>query len=124
MKLHSRTIVRRGDMTFRVKGSHHCGTNDYIKAGTLAARWTFTVVCDPKLDHRGFLFDQNALATWVQRECSHEAYDSCEALSSDLATKFCQHVVHENPGLVIREITVTVEPNPYMSAISSHFVME
>lgn len=122
--LSHRTIVRRGDMTFRVRGAHHCGTNDYIKAGVLAAKWVFTVVCEPKLDNRGFLFDQNALATWVQHECANEAFDSCEMLSSELAEKFCRHVTHENPHVVIREITVTVMPDPFMSEISSHFVLK
>lgn len=124
-------IVRRGDATALVSGSHHCGTTQYCqrvpglgKGSILPIRWVITATCGPDaLDHRGFAFDQAALEELIHDASHRHVHDSCERLAMDVAGDFIKAVVDENAKLTteLYSLIVDISPAPYQSNLSVMF---
>jgi len=106
------TLNRQGKFTIStVPGSNHCGT-----MSRLTVQYTARIVCAPKLDSRGFLVDQVNVDRFFQAQKVTAL--SCEEFAMDLARKLYVAISRENPEIKIRNMDLTLSPEPFAAGMT------
>lgn len=103
----SLTMNRKGSFDLYVYGPNHCG----VGTGTIAVQYHARIVCDAKVDNRGFLFDQVMVASFFNG--IKQSSLSCEKLVMHCAAGLAKRIVEENPSVVVRSIELTLSPAPH-----------
>lgn len=123
LSLRTMTIQRAGLSNFLVvPGSNHCGPADQLVklsngARAIPVRWNISVECAPKVDARGFLFDQAMLGVFVDRIASEPTTLSCELLARHVAERLIARL-EKLPHCEIRSLKMEFSPNPYAASIT------
>lgn len=125
LSLRTFTIQRAGIANFVVAGDHHCGAkSDLVKltGGTKAipVRWNVSVECEPRLDARGFLFDQAMLGVFMERIASEATSLSCELLAQHTAERLIARL-EKLPHCTIKSLKLEFSPSPYAASITVVF---
>jgi len=105
-------MVRSGEFPIRTYGNSHCGT-----ASAFKIRYHLKCVCSPKLDHRGFLFDQLNIQSYF--ESIQRTHLSCERLTEVCLQQLLEHILVENPSCQIYSMQLTLSPEPYLASMTS-----
>ena len=85
-------IVRSGEFPLRTYGKNHCGTSSHF-----LVKYHMIALCDPKLDHRGFLFDQLNIDKFFHGIKSTSC--SCERLTEKTLVKLKKFISEREPGM-------------------------
>jgi hypothetical protein len=123
LSLRTMTIQRAGISNFIITpGSNHCGPADQlirVEGGRKAipVRWNVSVECEPKLDQRGFLFDQAMLGVFMDRIASEPTTLSCELLAQHAAERLIARL-EKLPHCSIKSLRLEFSPNPYAASIT------
>jgi hypothetical protein len=112
MSIQKLTIVRSGQFHIHTFGKNHCGTGH-----SFDIRYHMTAVCSPKLDRRGFEFDQINIDKFFQGV--KRTSMSCEKLTEALVGKLRQHILKENPGCEIHNLELSLSPQPFMASMGA-----
>ena len=102
---------REGEFRVRATGPSHCGVDE-----NLTIKYHMECLCDNKLDGRGFLFDQLNVDQYFQRIRTTTL--SCEKLCVDCGRELMRRIKEENPGCIIRKMTLTLAPAPYKASMT------
>jgi hypothetical protein len=102
---------RDGEFRLRATGPSHCGVDE-----NLTIRYHMVCLCDNKLDGRGFLFDQLNVDSYFQGIRTTTL--SCEQLCVQCGKELISRIKVENPGCVIRKMTLTLAPAPYKASMT------
>lgn len=139
LKLADLTIRRQGTVDWRVvPGSTHCGPAGAVKkkveqTGAIATglrsetvhylvvKYEVRLTCAPKLDTRGFLIDQVNVDAFVQRFANTPRSLSCEEGCRQLAAAIIAKAQKDAPHCNIKELWLTLSPEPHMADITAHF---
>lgn len=100
------TLQRRGEFQIRTLGDNHCGIFE-----AQHVRYAVVVVCHPKLDDRGFLFEQRNVDAFFQGVKRTSL--SCELLTKKCAKRLVHMIMEENPTCQLKSISVQLCPAPY-----------
>lgn len=123
LSLRSFTIQRAGVSNWRVLGSHHCGPKEYLvgpaNAKAIPVRWNAIVECAPRLDDRGFLFDQASVGRYMDALAEIPTDMSCERLAHHVAERLLAKI--EKVGCVVRRLRLEFSPAPYAASITVEF---
>lgn len=125
LTLHTFTIQRAGISNFVVTGDHHCGPKaelirlDYGRKA-IPVRWDVSVECEPRLDERGFLFDQAMLGVFMDRVASEATTLSCELLARSAAERLIGRL-EKLPQCQIKSLTLQFSPAPYAASITVRY---
>ena len=117
MAIEKLTIVRSGQFHIHTYGSHHCGTGE-----SFDIRYHLTAICSPKLDKRGFEFDQVNIDKFFQTV--KRTSMSCEKLTETLLGKLRRHILQENPLCLIHNMELSLSPQPFMASMGATWVNE
>lgn len=123
LTLRTMTIQRAGLSNFVVvAGSNHCGAADSLVRldggrKAIPVRWNVSVECEPKLDQRGFLFDQAMLGVFMDRIASEPTTLSCELLARSVAERLIARL-EKLPHCSIKSLRMEFSPNPYAASIT------
>jgi hypothetical protein len=109
-------IVRSGEFPLRTYGNHHCGTSHSFNV-----KYHLITLCDPRLDHRGFLFDQLNIDKFFHVIKSTSL--SCEQLTERTLVKLKKFILRENPDCLIHAMSLTLSPEPYLAAMTSSWAV-
>lgn len=125
LTLRTFTIQRAGISEFVVEGDHHCGPKaELIKLPqgrkAIPVRWDVSVECEPKLDERGFLFDQAMLGVFMDRVASEPTSLSCELLARSAAERLIDRL-ERLPQCQIKSLSLVFSPKPYMASITVRY---
>lgn len=104
-------MVRSGEFDLKTYGQNHCGVSSEFKI-----RYHMTCMCSPKLDNRGFLFDQLNIQNFF--ESIGRTSLSCERLTVVCLEQLLEHILEENPTCQIYNMELTLSPEPYMASMS------
>lgn len=110
---HDLTLRREGEFKAYITGANHCGIK---KNQRVKMRYVFSAVCEPKLDKRGFLFDQ--LTVHREFENLGSTRISCENLAMEMCERVIEAIHGENPKCQIRHISVEVSPDPFAASMT------
>lgn len=102
---------RFGEFRVQATGPSHCGVDE-----NLTIQYRMVCLCDNNLDKRGFLFDQLNVDSYFQGISTTTL--SCEQLCVKCGHELIQRIKEENPGCVIRKLTLTLSPNPYKASMT------
>lgn len=105
------TINREGQFPLRALGPNHCGVAEH-----LTVRYHMVCECQPKLDGRGFLFDQLGVDAFFQAIGTTKL--SCEQLTLRSLYKLVRAIRKENPGCVINRAKLTLSPSPHAASMT------
>jgi hypothetical protein len=104
-------MVRSGEFGIQTYGTHHCGTAERFNI-----RYHMKCVCSPKLDHRGFLFDQLNIQAFF--EGIKRTNLSCEQLTVHCLEGLLENILKENPACQIYRMEMTLAPEPYAASMT------
>jgi hypothetical protein len=135
------TITRRGEVNWRVTGLHHCGPSDQVRSEAvwrranqdywmpgqlhrpyIPVRYVVVVVCAPRLDERGFLFDQVTMADYMAKLADQETDLSCERLCDRAATTILEKLKTDAPACRVRSLTMTLSPAPHVAEVTAQYL--
>lgn len=114
-KIESLKIVRSGQFHIHTYGSWHCGTADQFDI-----RYHMVCLCSPKLDHRGFEFDQLNIDGFFQK--IRKTSMSCERLTEATLVKLKKFILTENPLCEIHAMNLTLSPHPYAVSMTATYM--
>lgn len=121
LSLSNLSIVRSGDVQWRVHGEHHCGPKSMLREGRMPVRYSMTVTCEPTLDERGFLFDQAMVDVWMRRQADRVTELSCEALVVAIARALMAKIERDVPHCRVIGLRLTLSPAPYQASVTARF---
>jgi hypothetical protein len=104
-------IDRSGEFPIETFGNNHCGTDTKF-----TIRYKAICVCSPRLDKRGFLFEQTKVQEYF--ESIKKTDKSCERLTEWCLEGLHQHIMQENPGCEIYSLKLTLSPHPYAASMT------
>lgn len=110
---HDLTLMREGEFKAYITGANHCGLK---KDQKVRLKYTFSATCAPKLDKRGFLFDQ--LTVHKQFENLGSTRISCENLAMEMCERVIEAIHGENPKCEINVVQVEVSPEPFAASMT------
>jgi hypothetical protein len=110
-------VVRSAEFHLHTYGKNHCGT-----ANAFDLRYHMTCLCSPKLDHRGFLFDQLNIDVFFNKV--KKTSMSCEKLTETLLKRLKTFILEENPACEIYAMNLTLSPHPYAVAMTSQWARD
>ncbi len=105
------TMRRNGEFRVLATGPSHCGITE-----DLTIRYDMTAECGPKLDRRGFLFDQVNVDNYFQS--IKRTTRSCERLTQFCLNSLKEIILRENPDCQIFRLSLTLTPAPYKAAMT------
>ena len=114
-------LAQRGDVKWRVFGNKHCGLKQHVSGGRIAVRYRIELTCAPKLDDKGFLFDQSDLRSFMKSRAEIPTELSCEALAWHTAELLMEEVAAKVPTCELRGLTIKLSPYPYMGEVRAAF---
>lgn len=106
------TIKRSGHVWIKVDGPNHCGES----ATSVNLGFDIQLTCAAKLDARGFLFNQAAIADHMM-ELGRVSFQiepitaSCEELALTLLSNVKEWAIADNPECKIKSISITLSPH-------------
>lgn len=104
-------IERQGEFGIQTYGKNHCGTGTEFKL-----RYKMVCTCSPRLDTRGFLFEQTEVQTFFENV--KRTNKSCEQLTEWCLGGLHQHIMQENPGCQIYTLKLTLSPEPFAASMT------
>lgn len=104
-------MVRSGEFDIHTYGENHCGTAEEFKI-----RYHLICECSPKLDKRGFLFDQINIQSYF--ESIKRTQLSCERLTVVCLEQLLEHILSENPACQIYKMELTLSPEPFLASMT------
>lgn len=104
-------MVRSGEFDIHTYGENHCGTTEEFKI-----RYHLICNCSPKLDQRGFLFDQLNIQSYF--ESIKRTQLSCERLTVVCLEQLLEHILAENPACQIYKMSLTLSPEPFLASMT------
>lgn len=104
-------MTRGGEFNIHTYGNNHCGVDEEFKI-----RYHLKCRCSPKLDRRGFLFDQLNVQSFF--ESIKKTKLSCEQLTVQCLEQLLEHILAENPGCQIYGMELTLSPAPFMASMT------
>lgn len=104
------TMRRSGSFALRALGPNHCGVD-----AQLTVEYEVFIRCSPRLDSRGFLFDQLTVAHFFETIGSSTL--SCEQLAEDCARRLIDRIHQENPDCEIHTLRVRLSPAPFAASM-------
>lgn len=128
LKLANLTITRSGQVAWHVvPGSTHCGPAPLVKQlgngdGMLEVRYELKLVCEPRLDARGFLVDQVNIHAYIERFASKPRTLSCEQTAIELATSIIMKAAIDAPHCIMREVSLLLSPEPFLASITAQLI--
>jgi hypothetical protein len=72
--------------------------------------------CSPRLDSRGFLFDQINVDNYFKR--MKRSTLSCEKMTLKCVRDLVKLIHKENPKCVVRKINLTLSPQPFLASMT------
>ena len=135
-KISTMTIYREGQFEARAHpGANHCGPASAIvysqnpKAGRfygepdfigkIPVKYKCWVTCEPKLDDRGFLFDQLSMDDWIGKYVnSFSGSLSCEVLAQRLVSEVLTSIASNSPECKVKKVVLELSPAPHSAAIT------
>lgn len=125
MKVRTLTIYRESTIDWHVTGKFHCGADSEVrKAGTIPVRYTVRATCTPRLDERGFLFDQAKLGEWMTALASKPTPLSCERLTVVTANAMIAKIRKDDPECQIVTLTLTLSPSPFVASMTAELYQD
>jgi hypothetical protein len=126
LKLASFTLQRAGISNFVVSGPNHCGPAGAlvnVDGGRKAipVRWDLTVTCAPRLDDRGFLFDQAMVGLYMDRIAERGTALSCERLARHVAELLLAKIPRDVPTCDVTALTLVFSPAPYAASLTVRY---
>jgi hypothetical protein len=126
LRLTSYTLDRAGVSNFVVTGGNHCGPAAAlinVEGGRKAipVRWRLIVTCEPRLDDRGFLFDQAMVGVYMDRIASKGTTLSCELLARHVAELLLGKISHDVPTCDVKALSLEFSPAPYAAALTVRY---
>lgn len=115
------SITREGDVQWRVTGPNHCGPKAMLREGRMPVKYSMTVVCKPRLDDRGFLFDQAMVDVWMRRQADAMTALSCEALVVDVAQRLMAKIERDVPECEVIGLRLTLSPAPHQAGVTARY---
>lgn len=105
------TMDRRGKFTVETFGRNHCGVVRFLDI-----QYRMICQCTPKLDGRGFLFDQINVDNYFQS--IRKTSLSCERLTMRCVKQLLNAIRMENPGCTINRMKLSLSPAPFMASMT------
>lgn len=102
---------REGEFMINATGNSHCGVKE-----DLIVKYDMQCVCSPKLDRRGFLFDQINIDNYFQ-SLKH-TNKSCERLVKKCLQDLVNMIREENPLCEIHRLSLTLSPEPHKASMT------
>ena len=126
LKLRSFMLDRAGVSNFIVTGGNHCGPAAAlinVPGGRKAipVRWRMIVTCEPRLDDRGFLFDQAMVGVYMDRIAERGTSLSCELLARHVAELLLGKISHDVPTCDVKALSLEFSPAPYAAALTVRY---
>jgi hypothetical protein len=112
---HKLTMDRSGEFRIHAFGPSHCGIDEDLKI-----KYRMVCECQPKLDNRGFLFDQINVDMFFQSIKRSKL--SCERLTVRCVRQLVQAIKLENPSCQINKVELTLSPAPFMASMTYAWV--
>lgn len=108
------TIVRHGNFRVRPMGDKHCGVN--LGNAVINGNYWVRIRCTPRLDDRGFLFEQRVVDEVFQTLDATAM--SCELLAYVCCRKVIERVTEDNRNLAIRSVEVSISAEPFGATLT------
>lgn len=105
------TMNRAGEFMINATGPSHCGVLE-----DLIIKYNMVCVCGPKLDSRGFLFDQINIDNYFQN--LKKTRKSCERLATSCLSDLKKLIMKENPDCQIYRLDLTLSPEPHKASMT------
>lgn len=126
LKLRSFTLDRAGLSNFIVSGANHCGPASALVNMTggrkaIPVRWRLIVTCEPRLDDRGFLFDQAMVGVYMDRIAERGTSLSCELLARHVAELILGKIAHDVPTCDVKTLAMEFSPAPYAASLTVRY---
>lgn len=126
LKLRTYTLQRAGLSNFVVSGPNHCGPAAALVNVTggrkaIPVRWDMTVTCAPRLDDRGFLFDQAMVGVYMDRIAERGSTLSCELLARHVAELLLGKIAKDVPTCDVTALSLTFSPAPYAASLTVRY---
>jgi hypothetical protein len=126
LKLRSFMLDRAGVSNFIVTGGNHCGpaaslVNVPGGRKAIPVRWRMIVTCEPRLDDRGFLFDQAMVGLYVDRIAERGTALSCELLARHVAELLLTKIAKDVPTCDVKALSLEFSPAPYAAALTVRY---
>jgi hypothetical protein len=126
LRLRSFMLDRAGISNFVVSGSNHCGpvaSLINITGGRKAipVRWRMIVTCEPRLDDRGFLFDQAMVGVYMDRIAERGSTLSCELLARQVAEMLLEKIGRDVPTCDVKALSLEFSPAPYAASLTVRY---
>lgn len=104
-------MVRDGEFKIYAYGNNHCGVDRNLKI-----KYHMVCLCSPKLDRRGFLFDQLNVQNYF--DSIKRSRLSCEKLVKQSCKQLLDRILVENPQCQIYKMELTLSPAPHMASMT------
>lgn len=121
LTLKTMKIERSGDVEWSVTGDTHCGPKALLipRNGKtyIPVKYSVKVTCAPKLDDRGFLFDQAQVDVWMKAVSQETTTLSCEALAQHVAERLLKKL-HKLDHCEVVTLELTLSPAPHLASIT------
>lgn len=126
LRLSSYTLDRAGVSNFVVTGGNHCGPAAALINVTggkkaIPVRWRMIVTCEPRLDDRGFLFDQAMVGVYMDRIAERGTTLSCELLARHVAELLLGKIAKDVPTCDVKALSLEFSPAPYAAALTVRY---
>jgi len=126
LALRSFTLQRAGISNFIVTGGNHCGPASQLINVTggkkaIPVRWDMTVTCAPRLDDRGFLFDQAMVGVYMDRIAERGTSLSCELLARHVAELLLGKIAKDVPTCDVTALSLVFSPAPYAASLTVRY---
>jgi hypothetical protein len=102
---------RSGEFRLYAYGPNHCGVDQDI-----TVKYRMVCLCSPKLDSRGFLFDQVNVDKFFQN--IKRSKRSCESLTVACVRDLLKEIRKENPRCEILKMELTLAPEPFAASMT------
>lgn len=126
LKLRSFMLDRAGVSNFIVSGTNHCGPAAAlinVPGGRKAipVRWRMIFTCEPRLDDRGFLFDQAMVGVYMDRIAERGSTLSCELLARHVAELLLTKIAKDVPTCDVKALSLEFSPAPYAASLTVRY---
>jgi len=102
---------RAGEFKLFAYGPNHCGVQEHI-----TVKYRMVCLCSPRLDSRGFLFDQVNVDNYFQS--IKKSRRSCEQLTKSCLSNLLKMVKAENPSCEVLKMELTLSPQPFLASMT------
>jgi len=126
LKIKSYTLDRAGISNFVIMGGNHCGPvaaliNVPGNRKAIPVRWRLIVTCEPRLDDRGFLFDQAMVGVYMDRIAERGTTLSCERLAQHVAELLMVKIAKDVPTCDVKALSLEFSPAPYAASLTVRY---